>query len=295
MPMQKLGRTDLVSSRLVFGCGAALAGGKAVRLLERSFEAGVNHYDVGANVAYRGAERRLAPFLKKHRDDVILVSKAPAFYGIRPGAEISVSDARGRAGWWSQQLDGSLRTMGVDYVDAYYLMGVDNTSVIKSEEVYNAFLKAKQAGKVRYFGISTHKNAHACLEAATETGWYDLAMIGITPSGWYDWDSKELVADSPSLVELRPVLDKAKKAGIGLVGMKTVRYLASVWQGGQGDTEAFDLDYEDKLLEAPFSAFQRAIAFALQHGMDVVNADMQNYMHFEENLIATQTGHQYFE
>lgn len=294
MPMQKLGRTDLVSSRLVFGCGAALAGGKAVRLLDCAYEAGINHYDVGSNIYYRGAERHLAPFVKKHRDSIILISKAPLPIRLAPEEEVSAKRAKRAATAWLRRMDDSLRTLKADYVDAYYLMGVDSPSLIKSEEVYNAFLKAKQAGKVRYFGISTHKNAQACLEAATETGWYDLAMIGITPSGWYDWDSKELVADSPSLVELRPVLDRAKKAGVGLVGMKAVRYLAGMWQGGQGDQTAFDLDYEDKLLESPLSPFQKSYAYVLEHGMDVVNADMQNYTHLEANLTAVKTGHQYF-
>ena len=46
MTYRKLGRTDIVSSRLVFGCGAALAGGKAVRLLDHAFEAGINHFNL---------------------------------------------------------------------------------------------------------------------------------------------------------------------------------------------------------------------------------------------------------
>ena len=294
MPMQKLGRTDLVSSRLVFGCGAALAGGRAVRLLDRAFESGINHYDVGSNVDYRGAERNLAPFAKKHRDDIILISKAGLPIHLKLNEEITVKRAKRAAASWLRRMDDSLRELKVDTVDAYYLKGVDNASLIRSEEIYNAFLKARQAGKVRYFGISTHKNAQVCLEAAIETGWYDLAMIGITPSGWYDWENMELVADSPSMVELGPVLEKARQAGIGLIGMKSVRYLAPTWQGGKNDREAFDLDYEDKLLEAPFSAFQKAYAFVLQHGMDVVNADMQNYTHLEENITAVKTGHLYF-
>ena len=294
MPMQKLGRTDLMSSRLVFGCGAALAGGKAVRLLDRAFEAGINHYDVGFNAAYRGAEAHLAPFAREHRENIILISKAYLAIRLAPEEEVSVKRAKRAADGWLRRLDDSLRALKVDQMDAYYLMGVDNASLVKSEEMLKAYEKAKQAGKVRYFGLSTHKNAHQVMEAAIETGWYDLAMIGITPSGWYDWDSKELVADTPSMVELHPLIDKAKKAGMGLIGMKAVRYLAGVWFGGQGDQEAFDQEYEDKLLASPFSPFQRAYAYVLQHGMDVVNADMQNYTHLNENLLAVKTGHQYF-
>ena len=40
MHYRKLGRTNFMCSHLVFGCGAALIGGKAVRLLNAAFDAG---------------------------------------------------------------------------------------------------------------------------------------------------------------------------------------------------------------------------------------------------------------
>lgn len=71
MTYRKLGRTGFLSSRLVFGCGAALMGGRSVRLLQRAFEAGINHYDVGSDIYYKGSERGLAPFLKEHRGRLV--------------------------------------------------------------------------------------------------------------------------------------------------------------------------------------------------------------------------------
>jgi len=181
MTYRKLGRTNFMSSRLVFGCGAALAGGKGVRLLDRAFETGINHYDVGSNVAYRGSERSLAPFLKAHRGDVWIVSKAPLRIRIEPETPITLEQAKSAARSWSTLLDGSLKDLQTDHIDAYYLMGVKNPSLIRSEEIYEVFLKAKSSGKVDYFGLSAHENTQKVLEAAIETGWYDLAMIGITP------------------------------------------------------------------------------------------------------------------
>ena len=294
MTYRKLGRTGYMSSRLVFGCGAALVGGRAVRLLDRAFEAGINHYDVGSNVAYRGSERHLAPFLKSHRDDVWVVSKAPAPVWIRPSDKVTLQQARSAADYWANQMDASLKELQTDNVDAYYLMGVNNPSLVKSEEVYNAFLKARDAGKVRFFGLSTHNNAQGVLEAAIETGWYDLAMIGITPAGWYDWSTKELVPGTPALMEVQNLLKRARDKGIGLIGMKTVRYLAPMWSAGKGDTTAFDEIYDEELLASPLNPFQRAYAYALEHGLDVVNADMQNFTHLEENITAAATSHQYF-
>ncbi len=286
MTYRKLGRSNWMSSRLVFGCGAALAGGKAVRLLDRAFEAGINFYDVGSDIYYKGSERSLAPFMKAHRDDIWVASKAPLRTRIEAGETLTVEQAKEAAEGWTRLMDASLKDLGTEYVDAYYLMGVDNPSVVRSEVVYNAFRKAKAAGKVGYFGLSTHKNAHKVLEAAIETGWYDLAMIGMTPAGWYDWDEKRVVEGSPVLTRLQPLLKRARDAGIGLVGMKAVRQLSPMTSAGQGDPTAFDYVYDEKFKALPLNPFQRAYAHVLAHGLDVVNSDMQNFKHLEENIAA---------
>ncbi|MHC4365963.1 MAG: aldo/keto reductase, partial [Planctomycetota bacterium] len=290
----KLGRTNFMSSRLVFGCGAALAGGKGVRLLERAFEAGINLFDNGSNVFYRGSERSFAPFMKKHRQDIWVVSKAPLEApDLDPDDSVTVEQAKKAAKSWTELLDASLKDLKTEYVDAYYLMAVNNPKLISSEEIYNAFLAAKSAGKIGYFGLSTHKNADKVLEAAIETGWYDLAMIGITPAGWYDWDSKSLVKGTPVLTKLKPFLKKATDAGIGLIAMKSVRFLAPLSSSGKGNPSAFDKVYNTTLAKSDLNPFQKSYAYVLEHGMDVVNSDMQNFKHLEQNIIAAATSHNY--
>lgn len=294
MTYRKLGRTNFISSKLVFGGGAALAGGKSVRLLDRALEAGINHFDVGSNVVYRGAEKSMAPFLKQHREKVWVASKAPLMIRVKPEDTITLEQAKAAAASWTKLMDSSLKALGIDHIDLYYLMAVDNPSVIGREEIYNAFLTAKKAGKVGYFGLSTHKNAHRVLEAAIKTGWYDVAMLGITPAGWYDWDTRDLLSGTPALTELESLLKRASTAGIGLVGMKTVRHLASKSAMGKGDSTAFDRYYDKKFLASPLTPFQRAYAYVLEHGLDVINADMQNFKHLEENIIAAATSQTYF-
>lgn len=290
MTYRKLGRVNFKSSRLVFGGGAALVGGKAVRLLDRALEAGINHFDVGSNIVYKGAERSLAPFLKKkNRDKVWVTSKAPVSVRVKPEDLVTVAQAKTAAKSWMRLMDTSLKNLEIDYIDAYYLMAVDNPSLARSEEMYNAFLTAKKTGKVGYFGLSTHKNAQKVLEAAIDTDWYDVALIGITPAGWYDWDTHDLVPGTPTLVELEGLLERARAAGIGLIGMKTVRHLAPKMALGKGNLTAFDRIYDERFLSLPLNPFQRAYAYVLEHGIDVVNADMQNFKHLEENIVATAT------
>jgi len=286
LPRTKLGRTGFDAGRLVFGCGAALSRGRKDELLDAALAAGINVFDVGSSTFYKDAERNLAPFLKKHRDEVFLISKAMVGLDVDPNAEVTAEQARAAAATWSSRMDQSLRELGVDRVDAYYLMASNNPAFIGSDEVREAFEKAKQAGKVEHLGLSTHQNAYRVLERAMETGLFSLAMIAITPAGWYDWANKGILDDGKNMVDLEPFLAKARASGIGLVGMKAGRYLAGRRYFGWKKPDAFDEYYDEKVLASPLSSFQRSYAYVLAHGVDVVNADMQSMEHLRENVIA---------
>ncbi len=295
MQYRTLGRTGHNSSRLVFGCGATLSRERHDDLLDAAFDAGVNTFDVGFKHYYNDAEKNLAPFLKKRHDDIFLISKAYVPADIDWDEEISVAQAKEAAKGWAFSLDESLNEMGIDHVDAYYQMAANNVSVVTNEELYRAFEDAKAAGKVDHLGISTHQNAANVLQAATKTGWFSLAMIAITPGGWYDWEDKSILEGTPTMKSLRPILDDARDAGIGLVGMKAGRFLAGRAWLGWGNPDAFDEYYDEKLLKAKLSEFQRSYAFVLEHGLDVVNADMQTMMHLKENFVAAATSADYFD
>lgn len=289
MTYRTLGRTGYRASRLIFGCGAALSGRRRDELLNTAFEAGVNVFDVGYRHYYDEAERNLAPFLAQHRDDIFLISKAIVPGDFAPDDPVSTSQAREAARDWSALLDESLSELGVDHVDAYYLMGSNNPQLIASDELFEAFQRARAAGKVSFLGLSTHQNAQRVLETAIQTGRFDLAMIAITPGGWYDWETREVLPGSPPMTDIQPLLARARESGIGLIGMKAGRYLAGRRFLGWGNPDAFDKHYGPTLLDAKLSPFQRSYAFVLEHGLDAVNADMQTLAHLKENFVAAAT------
>ena len=263
-------------------------------LLNAAYDAGINVFDVGYRGYYRDAEENLAPFIRKVRDSVFLISKARADLEAEPNESITVQQARRAAATWGERLDASLSELQVDRVNAYYLMASYNPSLIESEEIYRAFQKAKKAGKVEHLGLSTHRNAEKVLLTAAKTGWYDLAMIAITPGGWYDWESKAILAGSKPMTGLQPVLEKARESGMGLVGMKAARHIAGRFYLPWGNPDAFEEYYDENLREAALSPFQRSYAYVLAHGLDVVNADIQSLVQLEENVIAAATSPKYF-
>jgi aryl-alcohol dehydrogenase-like predicted oxidoreductase len=293
MRYQTLGRTGFEASRLIFGCGAALMRTPKDRLLNTALDAGVNVFDVGFGRYYDMAERNMRSFLKSHRDEVFLISKAYIGKQVQPDDDFTVADAKQAAAGWLAFMDESLRDLDIEQVDAYYFMASNNTGVIASDEMYRAYEQAKAAGKTRFLGLSTHQNAQAVLETAIDSGRYDLAMIAITPGGWYDWDTKKLLPGTPDMHTLRPLLDRARDAGIGLIGMKAARYIAGGGFFSRGNASAFDEYYSQELRSADLSAFQRSYAFVLENGLDCVNADIQNYDQLKENYIAAATSGNY--
>ncbi|MEM9622879.1 MAG: aldo/keto reductase [Pseudomonadota bacterium] len=295
MQYRTLGRTGHKSSRLVFGCGATLSRDRHDDLLHTAFDAGVNTFDVGFKDYYNDAEKNLAPFLKTHRDKIFLISKAYVPVDIDWDETITLAQAKAAAKGWLAYLDGSLSEMGIDHVDAYYFMAANNVSVVGNEELHRAFETAKAQGKVDYLGLSTHQNAANVLQTAIDSNAFDLAMLAITPSGWYDFEDRSVLPDSPPMTDIRPLLDKAREAGIGLVGMKAGRFLAGRRFLGWGNPDAFDKHYNTKLMQAKFSEFQRSYAYVLEHGLDVVNADMQSLLHLKENFTAAATSAEYFD
>ena len=292
MTYRTLGRTGFRASRLVYGCGAALSRRPNDRLLNVAMQAGVNVYDVGYSDYYGDAEKNLAAFAKRHRDEIFLISKAPV--DIDADEDVTAGVAKRAARNWTAYMEGSLKELDTDHVDAYYQMAANNPGIVRAEEMYRAFEDAKAAGKVTYLGLSTHENAQECLEAATETGWYDLAMIAITPAGWYDWNSRKILPGSDDMVHLAPRLKRARDAGIGLVGMKVGRALAGRRWGGGADGTIFDEFYDEAYLKADLSDFQRSYAYVLAHGLDVVNADIQDYTILKENFVAAATSEKHF-
>jgi len=293
MEYRELGKTGFQGSRLVFGCGAALSNGQANDLLEPALASGINVFDVGFRSYYRDAEMNLAPFLRKHQDEIFLISKAIAG-DISAEDELSVAEAKIAANNWLKALDASLSELQVDHVDAYYLMAANNVSLIRSEEIQMAFDQARTMGKASHFGISTHENAEQVLLAAADTGWYSLAQIAITPAGWYDFANKDILAGSKNMQELQPVLAAARKAGIGLIGMKAGRHLAGRKWFGWGSPNAYDGYYDENVMSANLTAFQRSYAYVLANGLDAVNADMQIWQHMRENFAAATSAQTYF-
>ncbi len=135
----------------VVGLGGMLLWGMeqnhADRVVAEFVERGGCYFDVAPT--YGDAEERLGPALEPHRDDVFLACKT------------TKRAARGSR----EELERSLRHLRTDHVDLYQFHGVssleDVEQITAPGGAGETFLTARDEGKVRYLGFSTHSEEAA--------------------------------------------------------------------------------------------------------------------------------------
>ena len=149
--------TGLKVSRLSFGTmpfGSQADQSASTRMVDQCLEAGINFFDT-ANMYNQGrAEEVLGRALGARRPRVIVASKVRCRMG--EGADGSgLSRAAIR-----KALEASLKRLGTDYLDLYYLHWPDYDTPV--EESLEALDEAVRGGKVRYPAISNYAAWQVC-------------------------------------------------------------------------------------------------------------------------------------
>ncbi|MFI6639903.1 aldo/keto reductase [Streptomyces sp. NPDC050504] len=117
--------------------------------LERALELGVTLYDTADMYGFGENEKFIAPFVAAHRDEIVLATK----FGIVMDPEDPTRrEIRNDAAYVRRSVEGSLRRLGVDAVDLYYMhrRNVD----VPIEESVGAMAELVREGKVKQLGLS---------------------------------------------------------------------------------------------------------------------------------------------
>jgi len=157
MDMRPLADTGLVSSRLVLGTmtfGSQVDQETATAMVERSMAAGINHFDTANAYNLGVSESMLGRALGSRRDEVLVATKVFNPMGDGPD-DRGLSPAAVR-----KAIDASLRRLGTDYVDLYYLHQPDYT--VPLEETLGAMADLVAAGKVRHVAGSNYAAWQLC-------------------------------------------------------------------------------------------------------------------------------------
>ncbi len=125
---------------------------EAVALIHRALDLGVTLLDT-ADV-YGHSERQVGQALRGRRDRVVLATKFGLTTSVGAGdrRDASGRTVNGSAAYVREACDSSLRRLGVEHIDLYYLHRVDPQVPI--EETVGAMADLVRQGKVRHIGLS---------------------------------------------------------------------------------------------------------------------------------------------
>jgi aryl-alcohol dehydrogenase-like predicted oxidoreductase len=116
--------------------------------LEAALALGVNFLDTAEVYGPHANEELIRPVLVGRRDTVVLATK----FGFRVGSDGGIDGLDGSPANARRACEGSLRRLGVEAIDLYYLHRVD--PAVPIEETVGAMAELVRAGKVRHLGLS---------------------------------------------------------------------------------------------------------------------------------------------
>ena len=155
-----LGRTGIISPKNAFGALPIQRVDReyAAMLLRKAFDTGFRFFDTAR--AYTDSEEKIGYALGDVRHHIYIASK---------------SFANTADDFWTH-LESSLKSLRTDYIDIYQFHNPDFCPKPGDESgLYDAALKAKDQGKLRYIGITNHRLSVA--EEAVRSGLYDTLQF----------------------------------------------------------------------------------------------------------------------
>ena len=189
-----LGKTGMKVSTV--GYGAMITSDATV--ITRAADMGINYFDTSRGYSGGQNERMLGAGLGAKRKDVFISSKC---------------EANNRAGCLAQ-LDTSLKELNTDHLDVWLLHKYDTVAAI-SDELVDTLRTAKQQGKARFIGVSTH-DLPAVVDRVIEC----------------KLDVLQTLYSFASPATYGPAIEKLHHAGVGVVAMKVMAKSAPGRQPG---------------------------------------------------------------
>jgi uncharacterized protein len=185
LEFRTLGKTGQKVTSVGFGCMIT----SDPSVIARAVDMGITYFDTARGYQNGNNERMVGAALKGNRDKLILSSKSTA----KTAKEAF------------DHLDTSLKELGTDHLDIWYMHARDEVSSV-TDELVEAWENAKKQGKIRFIGLSTH-NPNAMAERILQAGKFEVVLV-----------TYNFAVGSDNDVSLKRIHD----AGIGLVAMKVM-------------------------------------------------------------------------
>lgn len=257
---------------------------ESIATIHRAIELGVNFFDTADMYGPFKNEELVGRALAGKRQDIVLATK----FGIVRSEDPSYRGVRGDPEYVRRSCEASLRRLGTDHMDLYYLHRADPRVPI--EDTVGAMAELVAEGKVRFLGLSevapeTLRRAHA------------TAPISALQNEWSLW-TRDIEDD---------ILPVARELGVGIVPYSPLGrgFLSDGYSGPddfaggfrrslprfQGENFRHNAEVVEKLREIAaekgVTVAQLALAWVQSRGDDVVPIPgTKKRRYLEENVAA---------
>jgi aryl-alcohol dehydrogenase-like predicted oxidoreductase len=217
---------------------------RAVGVLEQAISAGINWFDTSENYLETRNESLIGAALGRVGDGLLVASK------VAPGAGVT----GGGTGFRRQQVHEacreSLRRLGRDHIDVYFLHWPDQTGV-PLEETWGAMTELVDGGLVRAIGMSNYELQD--VERCHAQRPVDAVQVGLSMIDYLD-----ARAEIARCGELGIAVTIFEPLASGILSGKTIDQVRAVWTGPWVETPFY------KRLLSPGKAEQ---SFAVADGL----------------------------
>ena len=169
-----------------------------------------------------------------------------------------------------ESIEGSLKRVGTDHFDTLMCPhGASSALELDNPYIHEMFLSLKQAGKVRFLGVTSHNDPAAVLRKATQLGVYDVAMFAynICNGGYLE----------------QAIIDAAKR-DVGMIAMKAAHALASHHKEVLPIPQ-WRIDKVNRIVPGDWKPPLKGYIWALQNQhISAVNSNLWNETYVRENL-----------
>ena len=153
MDYRALGRSGLKVSTLCLGTmmfGGATDEPTSARIVAKARDQGVNFLDTADQYNNGKSEEVVGRAIARERNRWVVATKLANPMGPGPN-EVGLSRK-----WVMQAAEASLKRLGTDYIDVYYLHKEDHVTPLT--ETVRAMADLVRAGKIRYIGVSNYRS-----------------------------------------------------------------------------------------------------------------------------------------
>ncbi len=178
----------------------------ATSLAEEALDAGITHIDTSADYNQGNDERMFGELFKGRPRDSFIIGTSIGMWQFRNSAK-QITDAISPEKL-KETFDGSLERLQLDFIDIYYLGGIQFKEIMTYEPYLKVLKDLKKSGKAKFMGVTTHSNEPEIIRLAADSDVYDVVLTR------YNFRMN-------NIDEVNKAIQYAADKGMGIVAMKT--------------------------------------------------------------------------